>query len=312
MVGAIIGGVMSLAGSIAGGVMSARNEREARDARMRGNQAAFDAASASLAKREHENRMWYDRRYNEDATQRADAQRLLTEVGERIKRANRAAAGTAAVMGGTEEAAAAAREQNNQALADTASQIAADAADRKDKVEDIYRRQADALEDARAQATINKALSDAEIQANYNTQVSQNVTQAATQAIQAGANVANSLDSMQNNKGTTTQPAKIDMNATNAASATTSGITSGGMQPNLGNAGTVTNPQTVQLAGGGQMKMGNVQGAGFTVTPDKIADNGLQFNMSALRKSMGNSAQSFNNALGVNRVYQGKGQIVKR
>lgn len=308
MVGAIIGAAVSIAGSVAGGVMSARNERRASAARLAGNQKAYDAAMASLAKREHENQTWYERRYNEDATQRADAQRMLTEVGERVKRANRAAAGTAAVMGGTDEAAAAAREQNNQAIADTASQIAADAANRKDRVEDAYRAQQDALEEARAQATVNKELTDADVKANYNTQVSQNVTQAATQAVQAGANMANSLDSMKNNKGVTTQPAKPDMNATNAATATGVNTTTGGVQTVVG--GQAVNPQTAQLANGGQLNVGKVQGEGFTVTPDKVQP-GIQVDMNAMRKSMQGSINN-NNSLGVNRVYQGKGQVVKR
>jgi len=79
-----------------------------------------------------------DRRYNEDATQRADAQRMLALTEQAIRNRNRAAAGTAAVMGGTNESVAAERAANAQAYSDTASQIAAAGAARKDKIEEQY------------------------------------------------------------------------------------------------------------------------------------------------------------------------------
>lgn len=88
---------------------------------------------------------WYDRRYNEDATQRADAQRILTQTEESIKQRNKAAAGSAAVMGGTDESVAAAKEANNKALADATSQIAADAEARKDNIEATYMQNDNAL-----------------------------------------------------------------------------------------------------------------------------------------------------------------------
>jgi hypothetical protein len=85
-----------------------------------------------------DNQAWYDRRYNEDATQRADAQRMLTMTMDRMRRRNKAAAGTAAVMGSSPEAVAVEKEANAQAFADTASQIAAAGAARKDQVENQY------------------------------------------------------------------------------------------------------------------------------------------------------------------------------
>lgn len=123
MIGSIIGGAMKVAGSIAGGISAAK---AAREQKRRINQQL------------EENQDWFDRRYNEDATQRADAQRLLTMTEERIKNRNRQAAGAAAVMGGTTESVAAAKAANNAALTDTVSQIAADAADRKDAIEQQY------------------------------------------------------------------------------------------------------------------------------------------------------------------------------
>lgn len=81
-----------------------------------------------------ENQNWYDQRYNEDATQRADAQRILALTAERMKKANRAAAGTAAVMGGGDID----RSTSSTAMADAASQIAVAGANRKDEIENKY------------------------------------------------------------------------------------------------------------------------------------------------------------------------------
>ena len=99
---------------------------------------AMNKAKRNVEAQRQKNQDWYDRRYNEDATQRADAQRILTQTEESIKQRNKAAAGSAAVMGGTDESVAAAKEANNKALADATSQIAADAEARKDNIEATY------------------------------------------------------------------------------------------------------------------------------------------------------------------------------
>lgn len=122
-IGSLVGSAMKLAGAIGGGIAARKAARE---------------QSKRLDQQMQENQDWYDRRYNEDATQRADAQRLLTMTEEAIKNRNRQAASVAAVMGGTTESVAAAKAANNAALADTVSQIAADAASRKDAIEQQY------------------------------------------------------------------------------------------------------------------------------------------------------------------------------
>lgn len=118
-----IGAAVQAAGSLFGGVTSAlanRKRRKRLNAQLKDNQA------------------WYDRRMNEDATQRADAQRMLTLTEESIKNRNRAAAGTQSVMGGTDESTAATKSANNQALSQTASAIAANGDARKDYIESQY------------------------------------------------------------------------------------------------------------------------------------------------------------------------------
>lgn len=130
MIGSIISGAAGAAMKIGGAIA--------------GNRAAKRAAQRAkgiVEQQQRENDDWFDRRYNEDATQRADAQRLLTMTQESIRNRNRQAAATAAVMGGTNEAVAAEKAANNQALADTMSQINAEAANRKDQIEGQYRAQ---------------------------------------------------------------------------------------------------------------------------------------------------------------------------
>lgn len=100
---------------------------------------------------------WYNRRYNEDATQRADAQRILTKTEESIRNRNKQAAGTQAVMGGTDESVAATKAANNQALADATSQIAANADARKDQIEQTYQQRDAAIDDSLNNLDVNKA-----------------------------------------------------------------------------------------------------------------------------------------------------------
>ena len=111
----------------------------------------------NLQAQKQANQDWYDRRYNEDATQRADAQRILTKTEESIKNRNRQAAGAQAVMGGTEESVAAAKAANNQALADATSQIAVNAEARKEQIEQTYQQKDAQISDALNNLEINKA-----------------------------------------------------------------------------------------------------------------------------------------------------------
>lgn len=123
MWGAIIGASLSAAGSIYGG--------------KRASEAANEASN-KIEEQRKKNEEWYNRRYNEDATQRGDAQRLLTRTEEMIRQRNQAAQGAQAVMGGTSESVAAAKAANNKAISDVASNIAANADARKDAIEATY------------------------------------------------------------------------------------------------------------------------------------------------------------------------------
>lgn len=119
----LIGSAIGAAGRIFGGIKASK---------------AMKKAKRNVEAQRQKNQDWYDRRYNEDATQRADAQRILTQTEESIKQRNKAAAVVQPSWSGTDESVAAAKEANNKALADATSQIAADAEARKDNIEATY------------------------------------------------------------------------------------------------------------------------------------------------------------------------------
>lgn len=124
MLGGIIGGAAGALSGIFGGI--SKNRMLKRQMKM-------------LNEQKRENQDWYNRRYNEDATQRADAQAILTHTAEMIRQRNQQSDGAQAVMGGTEESTAAAKEANAKALSDATSQIAVAGAQRKDQIEGQYR-----------------------------------------------------------------------------------------------------------------------------------------------------------------------------
>lgn len=142
MIGSIIGAGMQAVGSIFGGISASK---------------AMKKVKKNLQAQQRENQDWYNRRYNEDATQRADAQRILAMTEESIRNRNRQAAAAQAVMGGTDESVASAKAANNQALAEAASRIAAQGANRQDQIEQQYQQRDAQLNDSLNNMEINRA-----------------------------------------------------------------------------------------------------------------------------------------------------------
>lgn len=142
MLGSIIGGAMKVGGAIFGGISASK---------------AMKKLKKNIQEQQRKNQDLYDQRYNEDATQRADAQRILTMTQESIRQRNQQAAGAQAVMGGTEESVAAAKAANNAALADATSQIAVNADRRKDQIEQQYMATDQQLQGQLNNLEINKA-----------------------------------------------------------------------------------------------------------------------------------------------------------
>jgi len=124
MWGAIAGAALSAASSIGGAIAAKKQAKKAK---------------AELDQQRRENEDWYNRRYNEDYTQTAEAQRALTLARDEAQRQLAAARGRQAVMGATDESVAAAQEAVNDGLADTMSQIAAQGTARKDAIDSSYR-----------------------------------------------------------------------------------------------------------------------------------------------------------------------------
>nr|WP_302335044.1 hypothetical protein [uncultured Prevotella sp.] len=142
MIGALIGAGLGLASSIAGGIANRKARRK---------------QEQMLAQQQRENQAWYDRRYNEDPTKRADTVRLLTQMQEQIKNRNRAAKGRQAVMGGTEDSTTAVKEANNKTLADTTSQIVAANEARKDAIEQQYQQNKRSIQSQQMQMEAEKS-----------------------------------------------------------------------------------------------------------------------------------------------------------
>lgn len=162
--GSIVGGALGAAGTIFGGMKASdamRNVKRDMDEQRKRNDA------------------WYERRYNEDSTQRADAQRVLSMTEDSIRARNRAAAGSRAVMGGTQESVQAAKAANNEALADAASRVAAAGDARRDAIEQSYRER-----DAQIHGQLN----------GLEAQKAANIAQAAKGVGQVGAEIAGSWD----------------------------------------------------------------------------------------------------------------------
>ena len=148
MIGALIGAGLGLASSIAGGIA---------------NRKARKKQEQMLAQQQRDNQAWYDRKYNEDPTKRADTVRLLTQMQEQIKNRNRAAKGRQAVMGGTEDSTTAVKEANNKTLADTTSQIVAANEARKDAIEQQYQQNKRSIQGQQMQMGAEKSADTANV-----------------------------------------------------------------------------------------------------------------------------------------------------
>ena len=142
MIGSIVGGALKIGGSIFGGISASK---------------AAKRAKRMVEQQQRENEDWYNRKYYEDATQRADAQRMITQTIDTIKERNKAAAGRSAVMGGDDASVAMEKERNAKALADATSDIVALGEARKDNIEEKYLSRKDSLDEQLRNIELQKA-----------------------------------------------------------------------------------------------------------------------------------------------------------
>jgi len=125
MIGLAIGAAaMQVASSVYGGVSGIKAARD---------------KDRMLASQKRANKRWYERRYNEDSTQRADAQGVLTKLNEAAKTRSEASNGRSAVMGSSTEGKAVVGQQNANMISNTTSNIASNSSARKDRLDERYK-----------------------------------------------------------------------------------------------------------------------------------------------------------------------------
>lgn len=120
---ALISGAISLGSQLVGGLFSRKRRNEAR---------------RELETQRARNDAWYMRRANERATDRADAQDLLSHVRDSVRQRNRQAVGRGVVLGSTGVEEARARIANNEAIGNAVSRISANEVARKDALRNRY------------------------------------------------------------------------------------------------------------------------------------------------------------------------------
>lgn len=170
MLGTAIGAGLKIAGSIFGGIKASKAMRKYKQ---------------QIEQQKQENKSWFDRRYNENATQRADAQALMTNLRDAIRRRSENAAGAQAVAGGTEESVAAQKAADADAMSNAVSNINAMGEARKDQIEQQYQEREDGLNAQLGKVQVERA---------------QNIANAVKGVSDAAAGIAGYVDATEKEK----------------------------------------------------------------------------------------------------------------
>lgn len=170
MLGTAIGAGLKIASSIFGGIKASKAMRKYKQ---------------QIEQQKRENKSWFDRRYNENATQRADAQALMTNLRDAIRRRSENAAGTQAVAGGTEESVAAQKAADADAMSNAVSNINAMGEARKDQIEQQYQEREDGLNAQLGKVQVGRA---------------QNIANAVKGVSDAAAGIAGYVDATEKEK----------------------------------------------------------------------------------------------------------------
>jgi hypothetical protein len=151
MVGTIIGALAPVAiqtgAAIYGGIKSSQANKRAME---------------MIQNQREENKKWYDQKITEDYLQRSDVQNVLRKQRELLNEQYQRARATNVVAGGTDEALALQQQAANETVGDTMANIAANATDYKENVEQQYRTQDAALNQQLAGIEQEKAKSIAQ------------------------------------------------------------------------------------------------------------------------------------------------------
>lgn len=154
-----IGAATALGSAIYGAIKSSKYNKE---------------ADRLIQNQRDENKRWHDIKMSQDYTQRVDVQNAINRQREMLDEQYKRAKAANTVAGGSDAALAAQKEAANKALSDTMSDVASNAADYKDKVEQQYRQEDAALNQQQAQRAQQKA---------------DNAAAAASQGVNAGLNL---------------------------------------------------------------------------------------------------------------------------
>lgn len=124
MVGAIVGAAAQVGSSIYGAIKSSQANKRAMDL---------------LKARKEENRKWYEDKMAEDYMQRGDVQNALRKHKDLLEEQLKRTRATNVVAGGTDESLALQQRGAMESLGETTADIAAQAADYKESVENQFR-----------------------------------------------------------------------------------------------------------------------------------------------------------------------------
>lgn len=163
MIGSLIGAGVGVLGSAVGAIGSARKMKQ---------------AGQMLNEQEAANQTWYDKEYNTDYTQRADAQAILNRTREMANENRKRARNMAVVAGATDESVAMENEASNNMVADTMGNINQSADAYKQSVQGQYR----ATQQQIDQQQYNNKIAEA-----------QNISNAASGVSKAGAGIVGSI-----------------------------------------------------------------------------------------------------------------------
>lgn len=136
-----------------------------------GGASASRAAKAAERRQramEAKEQAWYNRRYNEDASDTAVGQNLIRRAKDYAKEQWKKAAGAQAVAGGTDAATQMAKDAGNKMVGDTIANIAATDQERKANVDNIHmqNQQNFAQMDMQREMNRSQAITDAASQAS--------------------------------------------------------------------------------------------------------------------------------------------------
>ena len=159
----LIGGGIGVLGSVAGAIGSAQQMKKARQ---------------NLAGQRTKNQSWYDKEYNTDYTQRADAQAVLNKTKEMADVNRRRARNMGVVAGATDEAVAMENEASNNMVSNTMGAINQSADAYKQNIQGQYRQTEQNLDNAEYQSRVAQA---------------QQIAQAGADAGKAGAGIVGSI-----------------------------------------------------------------------------------------------------------------------